>query len=794
MPQEIQEEILVSKDEAIGDYRLLYQSREASILGRREVLTGKAKFGIFGDGKELPQLAMAKIFKPGDIRSGYYRDQTLIFATKQATIKEFFAQLYANPEGNLDPFSSGRQMNGHFGTAHLDEAGHWLDLTKKALSASDSSPTASQMPRLTGLAQASKLYRQLPELASMTGFSNQGNEVAFGTIGNASCAEGHFWETLNAIGVIQAPLIMSIWDDGFGISVPNEFQLTRDLSDMISGLQRSEGTRGYEIFRVKGWDYEALIQTYREANFWAREKHVPCIIHVVEVTQPQGHSTSGSHERYKSPERLAWEKDYDCLGLLRQFLINKGFATEEEISAWEKEDKKMVRNEKNEAWREFQEPILAQKNELTAILDNLPGEVINDIKFRLKRDPAPSRRLLLRSGHDAMLACWGLESPELDDLRQWLEEKKNHGQNLFSSHLYSQSDESPMLVQPIEAVYAQDPEVLSGFEILNRNFEALLRRDPRVLAFGEDVGHLGDVNQGFAGLQEKFGKLRVIDTGIREATIVGQAIGLAMRGLRPIAEIQYLDYFLYGLQTLSDDLATLHYRSHGRQKAPAIIRTRGHRLEGIWHAGSPLGMMIHALRGMHIAVPRNMVQAVGFYNTLMKGDDPAVVIEVLNGYRLKERVPSNLTEFCLPLGVPEVIREGTDITLVTYGACCRIATEAATQLESCGISVEIVDVQTLLPFDIHHKILDSLKKTNRILFLDEDVPGGSTSYMYQQVMEVQGGYFWLDSPAQTLSAKPHRTAFGDDGDYFSKPQAEDIFKAVYAIMNEVDPESYPSWM
>ncbi len=792
-PQEIQEATLVTREEAIADFRLLYQSREASLIGRREVLTGKAKFGIFGDGKELPQLALAKVFKPGDIRSGYYRDQTLIFATEQASIREFFAQLYAHPDPEVETFSAGRQMNAHFGSRHLDEFGQWLDLTLRPLSAADSSPTASQMPRLAGLAQASKLYRHVTALEGIKGFSVNGNEIAFGTIGNASCAEGHFWETLNAIGVIQAPLVMSIWDDEYGISVSNEFQLTRDLSEMLSGFQRSEGGRGYEVFRVKAWDYEGLVKTYREAEYWARVHHVPCLIHVVEVTQPQGHSTSGSHERYKSPERLTWEKEFDCLRQFRIYLLERGMATEEELSAWEQEDKILVRDIKNQAWRDFQAPILAQRQELAHLLRNLPGDQAQDILFRLQRDPAPTRRVLLQTAHDALLSAWGAPPAELAALKAWVIDRRLEGERLFDSHLYSESEDSPLKVVPVPPVMPADPQVLSGFEVLNRTFEAIMTRDPRVVAFGEDVGRLGDVNQGFAGLQEKFGKLRVMDTGIREASIIGQAIGLAMRGLRPIAEIQYLDYFLYGLQTLSDDLATLHYRTRGGQKAPAIIRTRGHRLEGIWHAGSPLGMMIHALRGVHLLVPRNMVQAAGFYNTLIKGDDPGVVVEVLNGYRLKERVPSNLTEFCLPLGVPEVIRDGNDVTVVTYGACCRIAVEAAAQLDQCGISVEIIDVQSLLPFDLEHRIVASLRKTNRILFLDEDVPGGATSYLYQQVIEVQKGYYWLDSPAKTLTAKAHRPAYGDDGDYFSKPQVEDIFRAVYDMMHEADPRAFPKW-
>jgi pyruvate/2-oxoglutarate/acetoin dehydrogenase E1 component/TPP-dependent pyruvate/acetoin dehydrogenase alpha subunit len=789
--------LTLSEADILADYQLAYRSRQASLIGRREVLTGKAKFGIFGDGKELPQVAMARVCQPGDIRSGYYRDQTFALATGLVTIKQFFAQLYADPDPTHDPHSAGRQMNAHFASRFLNDQGEWTRLTDKPHSAADASPTASQMPRLVGLAQASKLYRQLPELHSFTQFSQQGNEVAFGTIGNASCAEGHFWETLNAIGVIQAPLIMSIWDDDYGISVPNEFQITKhSLADMLAGFQRNDEERGFEIFRVKAWDYEGLIRTYQAAEHLARSAHVPSIIHVTEATQPQGHSTSGSHERYKSKERLAWEKDHDCLTRMRDYLIERGIIGDKELEAFEKEARKEIRQIKNEAWKELQDPIKDKLAELLAMASQIATksarkETLQDITNELKSSLEPKRREMMTAAHQILLTVREETHPAIDKLRSWWREENRVNQAAYDSHLYSESVHSPMQVEGIEPIYPEQPELVSGHEILNRAFDDILTRDPRVIAFGEDVGYLGDVNQGFAGLQKKHGTLRVSDTGIREATIMGQAIGLAMRGLRPIAEIQYLDYFIYGLQILSDDLASLHYRSKGGQKAPAIIRTRGHRLEGIWHAGSPMGMMIHALRGIHLAVPRDMTQAIRFYHTFLQGDDPAIVVEVLNGYRLKEPVPSNLHEITLPLGVPEILRPGTDLTLVTYGACCRLALQAAEQLSDCDIEVEVIDVQTLLPFDRPGLISASLQKTNRVLFLDEDVPGGATSYMMQQVLERQGGYFHLDSPPATLTASAHRTAFGDDGDYWSKPQVETIFRKVYELMSEADPAHYP---
>ena len=761
----------VRKETAIADYRLMYQSRQVSLVGRREVLTGKAKFGIFGDGKELPQLAMARVFKPGDFRSGYYRDQTFAFASNIVSVEQYFAQLYADPADGHDPHSGGRQMNAHFATQLVDSQGNWNDLTAKPQSAADASPTASQMPRLVGLAQASKLYRLIPELKDATNFSHRGNEVAFGTIGNGSCAEGHFWESINAVGVLQVPLVMSIWDDGYGISVPNEFQLTKDsLSEMLAGFQRTEDERGFEIFTVKAWDYEALLDTYERATYLARTEHVPAIIHVVEVTQPQGHSTSGSHERYKSTERLQWESEHDCLPKMREYILSKGFATEEELAILEKEERNFVKKAKNDAWKAFQDPIKREVLEFTSLARQVAQrspktEQITLLAHELKRILEPKRRDILSTAYKVLLAVKDEANPIIDKMKTWSQALHEQYTDVYDTHLYSETAHSPLHVEVIEPTYSTDPEQLSGFEILNKAFDHIFTTNPSVIAFGEDVGFLGDVNQGFAGLQAKHGKHRIMDTGIREATIMGQAIGLAMRGLRPIAEIQYLDYFIYGLQTLSDDLASLRYRTRGAQQAPAIIRTRGHRLEGIWHAGSPLAMMLSSLRGMHVIVPRNMTQAVRFYHTLLQGNDPAVIVEVLNGYRLKEPVPENLTEITAPLGVPEILRSGKDLTLVTYGACCRLALEAASQLADCGIEIEVIDVQTLLPFDRLGIIGNSLSRTNKILFLDEDVPGGATAFMMQQVLEKQDGYYHLDAPPRTLCAKAHRPAFGDDGDF-----------------------------
>ncbi|MEL6675406.1 MAG: thiamine pyrophosphate-dependent enzyme [Bacteroidota bacterium] len=789
--------VLYTTKEIIEDYRLAYRSRQVSLIGRKEVLTGKAKFGIFGGGKEIPQIAMAKVFRAGDIRSGYYRDQTFAFASDMSTIHQFFAQLYAHPDVEADPFSGGRQMNAHFGTRVLNEDGSWKDLSQELYSSADSAPTASQMTRMVGLVQASALYRKNKNLSTYTHFSKHGNEVVFGTIGNASCAEGQFWEAINAMGVIQGPLIMSIWDDDYGISVPNEFQHTKNnLFEMLSGFQRNEQQRGYEIFQVKAWDYVRLIQVYREAAKLARDEHIPCIIHVDEVTQPQGHSTSGSHERYKSEERLAWEKEWDCLAQLRTYLLDKGYATEEELLAWEKEDRIAVRKIKNEAWGAFINPIKSEAAELMDMLSQLAEAtgtqaLLENLVDELRRSLEPNRRELMAVSHKALIALRDKSHPFIEQLKDWRKTKFQDGEERYNTFLYSEGQESPFTVQEVRPQYPAEPEMVPGFDILNRAFDVYFDRDPLVVAFGEDVGQLGDVNQGMAGLQKKYGKDRIMDTGIRENTIMGQAIGLAMRGFRPIGEIQYLDYFIYGLQPLSDDLATLRYRTSNGQKAPAIIRTRGHRLEGIWHAGSPMGMLIHALRGMHVCVPRNMTQAAGFYNTLLQGDDPAVVVEVLNGYRLKEPLPSNIGTYCVPLGQPEVLRAGTDVTLVTYGACCRIALAAANQLASLGIEVEVIDVQTLLPFDINHDIVRSLAKTNRLLCLDEDVPGGASAFMMQQILEEQGGYELLDSAPVSHTSQAHRPAFGDDGDYWSKPQVESVVEAVYEIMQEADPQAFP---
>lgn len=789
---EISPELSLSVEEVISDYRIVYKSRQASLIGRKEVLTGKAKFGIFGDGKELPQVAMAKFFQPGDIRSGYYRDQTFSMAKGIQDIKEFFAQLYADTDLNHEPSSAGRQMNSHFATRTISPEGQWKDLTKLNYSFADISPTAGQMPRMAGLSLASKLYRESPVLQGFTQFSENGNEVVFGTIGNASCAEGHFWETINAVGVMKAPLVMSVWDDDYGISVPNYYQITKSsISEVLKGFQREGDSSGYEIFVVEGWDYAKLCATYQKAAAFAREEHVPCLVHVIELTQPQGHSTSGSHERYKSQERLTWEREYDCMKKMREWIIESGMATEEEMDGYEKADLKEVRTLKREAWEAYHQPIMAdlavtKQHILELAGDSSEPENWRAIHSKLEKMKEPFRAEILETIGEAILQGRE-EGMNPSGLIAWKEELDELGEQRYNTHLYNESSETSLNVPIIPPVYSDSSVEMPGFEVLNRNFDKLFEQEPLLVAFGEDVGKLGDVNQGLAGLQEKHGKQRIFDTGIREATIVGQAIGLAARGLRPIAEIQYLDYFLYGLQTLSDDLATLQYRTAGGQKAPAIIRTRGHRLEGVWHAGSPMGMIIHALRGMHVLVPRNMTQAAGFYNTLIQSQDPAVVVEVLNAYRLKERCPDNLAEFTVPLGVPEVLQQGTDITVVTYGACCAIALKAAKQLAVHDISLEVIDVQSLLPFDLNHIILDSLKKTNRIIFLDEDVPGGATAYMMQQVMEIQGGYFYLDSKPVTLCSHPHRPAYGTDGDYFSKPQVEHVVRKVFDMMNEADP-------
>lgn len=792
------EPLYISTAEILRDYTLANESRHVSLIGRREVLSGKAKFGIFGDGKEVAQLAMAKAFKKGDFRSGYYRDQTFMFAIGAATIKQFFAQLYAIADVSLEPHSAGRQMNAHFATRSLDENGRWRDLTQQFNSSADVSPTGSQMPRLVGLGYASRLYRELDELKQFTQFSRNGNEIAFGTIGNASCAEGMFWEAINAIGVLQAPVVLSIWDDGYGISVPNEYQHTKEnLSDLLQGFQREPNSKkGYDIYTVKGWDYMSLVETYQKATRIARRDHVPAIIHVIEMTQPQGHSTSGSHERYKSEARLAFEEEYDCIRKMREWIIEQRIATAGELDQIERNAHKSVENIRTKLWKTFSLPIYKERQEVANIIEEIEGASprqaeLAKLRRKLMEKKSPFRRDNMEAIRDALLLVRDEPNPAIQKLAQWRTNQIAISKERYGSHLYSQSSETYQHVPEVKPVYTAGSESLKGFEVLNRTFDAILARDPRFIAFGEDVGQLGGVNQSMAGLQAKYGKLRVSDTGIREVTILGQAIGLALRGLRPLAEIQYLDYLLYALQIMSDDLATTQWRTRGGQKAPVIVRTRGHRLEGVWHGGSPLGAIVHLLRGMHVVVPRNMVQAAGFYNTLLQTDEPALVVEVLNGYRLKERVPDNLTEYTIPLGVPEVVREGGDVTVVTYGAMVGVAERAAELLARTGIQVELIDVRTLLPFDVNGRILESLQKTSRILFVDEDVPGGATAYMMQQVIEKQGGFYWLDSEPATLAATEHRPAYGSDGNYFSKPNAEDIFEAVYDIMNEAEPARYP---
>ena len=783
--------------EILSDYRLAVESREASFIGRKEVFMGKAKFGIFGDGKEVAQIAMAKVFRRGDFRSGYYRDQTFMFAIGELTVQQYFAQLYAHTSLEADPASAGRLMNGHYATRFLDNDGKYINLTEAKNSSADISPTAGQMPRLLGLAYASKLFRQNPVLKEFTSLSNNGNEIAFGTIGNASTSEGMFFEAVNAAGVLQVPMLISVWDDDYGISVPQEYHTTKlSISKALAGLQRTESEKGFEIITVKGWDYMGLIEAYQRAETICREEHVPVLFHVQEMTQPQGHSTSGSHERYKSKERLAWEVENDCIRRMREWIIGEVLILPEEVDAIEKEAKVSARQAKERAWRAFNSDVRKDQSTITGILEKAiqqsdKGGEILDIKNDLVKAINPTRLETMRAAKKAIryLASDNVEAR--DQLAEWLKNAEADNLDRYSSHLHSISDESAIKVEGVEAVYSDSSQLVDGREVLQACFDAALARDPRVLAFGEDVGKIGDVNQGFAGLQSKHGELRVTDTGIRECTIVGQGIGVALRGLKPIAEIQYLDYFIYALPTMSDDLACLYYRTKGGQKAPLIVRTRGHRLEGVWHAGSQVGMLLCALRGVYIISPRNMTQAAGFYNTMLRSDDPAVIIECLNGYRLKERLPDNVGEFTVPLGVPEILREGADVTIVTYGSMCRIVMEAAEDLERFGISAEVIDVQTLLPFDIHHTILESVKKTNRIVFADEDVPGGATSFMMQKVLEEQGAYNFIDSKPVTVTAKEHRPAYASDGDYFSKPNPEDVFEKVYAVMAEVDPGKFP---
>ena len=795
------------KNEVLNDYRIARISRECSLLGRREVLTGKAKFGIFGDGKEVPQLAMAKAFKNGDFRSGYYRDQTFMMAIDQLTPQQFFAGLYAHTDINVEPMSAGRQMGGHFATHSIDENGNWKNLTAQKNSSSDISPTAGQMPRLLGLAQASKIYRNVKGLENQTNFSNKGNEVAWGTIGNASTSEGLFFETINAAGVLQVPMVMNVWDDEYGISVHAKHQTTKEsISEILKGFQKENDTNGYEIFVVNGWDYVQLIDTYNKASKIAREQHIPVLIHVKELTQPQGHSTSGSHERYKSPERLQWEQEFDCIAQMRKWILEfelqdekggtlKFIESEEELIKIDKEAKKEVSKAKRDAWSAYTNEIKAEVAAAVELLERVANKSNNSSFItKYKNDLAgiaePIRKDILVATRKSLRYLKDENFAEKIELQNFIKTAIDNAAVKYSAHLLSETELATQNISSEAPTYGEEKKLVDARIIMRDNFDAILKKYPETLIFGEDAGYIGDVNQGLEGLQEKYGELRVSDTGIREATILGQGIGMAMRGLRPIAEIQYLDYLLYALQIMSDDLATLRYRTFGKQKAPLIIRTRGHRLEGIWHSGSPMGGIINNVRGIHVLVPRNMTKAAGFYNTLLEGDDPALVVECLNGYRLKEELPTNLGEFKTPIGVVETIKEGTDITIVSYGSTLRIVEEAAKDLAQVGIDVEIIDAQSLLPFDLNHDSVKSLAKTNRLLVVDEDVPGGASAYLLQEIVENQNGYKHLDSKPETLTAKAHRPAYGTDGDYFSKPSAEDIFEKVYEIMHEANPQKF----
>jgi len=782
----------------INDYRIGFESRQAALLGRREVLTGKAKFGIFGDGKEVAQLAMAKAFKAGDWRAGYYRDQTFMFATGMSTMKEFFAQLYANPDIDKDPASGGRQMNCHYATRYLDADGNYTNQAETMNCSSDISTTGGHMPRLLGLAYASKLYRNNPELADLKQFSVNGNEVAFGTIGNGSTSEGLFMETFNAAGVLQVPMAISVWDDAYAISVPARLQTTKeDISEVLKGFQREDGTNGYEIFKVRGWDYVALCETYARAIEVCRTEQVPVLVHVTEMTQPQGHSTSGSHERYKSKERLAWEAEHDCLLQMRKWIISSAITTEQELDKIEAEAKVHVRECQREAWNELSDEIKAELEEAASLIDAVAQEAtaqddVEDVATALRSCIDPGRKDIVGAIRKTLRLTIKQNFTAKQTLINWLNTNNKLNNERYNSKLFTNSAHSPLKVPVVPAHFDANARMIDGREVLNACFDANFGRDKTIVAFGEDVGNIGDVNQGFAGLQSKYGDLRITDTGIREATIIGQGVGLAMRGLRPIAEIQYLDYLLYAMTVLSDDLASLSYRTSGGQKAPVIVRTRGHRLEGIWHSGSPLGVILNSLRGLHICVPRDMTQAAGMYNTLLRGDEPALVIESLNGYRLKEKLPSNIGDFTVPLGKAEIIKEGADITVISYGSTLRVVMEAVEELEKLGINIEVIDPQTLYPFDTDQLSLASLKKTNKLLVIDEDIPGGGSAYILQKVLEMQGGYYQLDAQPKTLCAKEHRPPYGSDGDYFSKPSVDDVIEAAYAMMSEANPGKYPS--
>ena len=803
MSKKANENKQLSKDDfkavILSDFRLINEVRESSLFGRRDVLSGKGSFGIFGDGKELAQIALAKVFKDGDFRAGYYRDQTLMMCLGQLTTKQMFAHLYGNPELSAEPSSGSRQMMNHFGSRLLNEDGTWRNLMEQKNSTSDMACLASNMPRLVGLAQASKVYRQNKDLSEKKSFSNNGSEIAFGTIGNSSCAEGHFFEAVNAIGVLQVPAIISVWDDGYGISVGNEYQMTKsDVSEVLKGFQRDDKGEGFEIFKVKGWDYPALVDTYEKAEKLAREKHIPSIVHVVEMTQPTGHSTSGSHERYKTKERLQWEKDYDCLLQFSNWIINNNIATKEELDIINKEVKDFVKKSKKEAWEEYQNPLKLELDELLIILNSISDkceiEELEGWVASLKQSASFGlfRRDFLSVARKVLSRIASNNTIDKSSLISFINKIKVENAERYNTKLYNETAFSARNIKEVLPVFNNDSEEVDGRIVLRDNFDKMFSNIPEAMIFGEDVGKIGGVNQGVEGLQDKYGELRVSDTGIRETTILGQGIGLSLRGLRPIAEMQYLDYLLYAFQTMADDIATLHYRTNGGQISPVIIRTRGHRLEGIWHSGSPMGMIIHGTRGVNLCVPRDMTKAAGFYNTLMAANEPAMVIECLNSYRVKEKLPNNMGEFRTPLGIPEVTRKGNDLTIVTYGSTWRIVTEAAKQLEQLDINVEVIDVQTLVPLDINSMIVESVKKTNRLLVVDEDVPGGASAYILQNIIEDQKAFFHLDSEPQTLAAKAHRCAYGKDGDYFSKPSIEDVFEKVYNMMNEVDPLKFPN--